>query len=235
MRTITIEGIGEITIKKSAKAKRVIMKINHENEPVVVIPKYIPYALGISFARKNITWIKSHLSAQPSRTIEHSSQIGKSHSLQFVPSKAETIRSRVQNNTITVAYPKSLSVSEPAVQAEAKKAATRAVKKEAEAYLPRLLHNLASLNGYNYTSVSVKNMKSRWGSCSTTGVINLNIWLMQLPDSLIEYVCCHELAHLNNPHHQQKFWNELAEMIPDYRERRKQLKKHSPSLNSVNE
>jgi predicted metal-dependent hydrolase len=235
MRTITIEGIGDIIIKKSAKAKRVIMKINHENEPVVVIPKYIPYALGISFAKKNTPWIKSHLTAQPNRTFEHSSQIGKSHSLQFVPSRAETIRSRVQNNTITVAYPESLSVSEPAVQAEAKKAATRAVKKEAEAYLPRLLHSLATLNGYNYTSVSVKNMKSRWGSCSTTGVINLNIWLMQLPDSLIEYVCCHELAHLNNPHHQKEFWEELSKMIPDYRECKKILKTHSPSLNSVNE
>lgn len=55
MRTITIEGIGDIIIKKSAKAKRVIMKINHENEPVVVIPKYIPYALGISFAKKTQT------------------------------------------------------------------------------------------------------------------------------------------------------------------------------------
>lgn len=234
MRTITIEGIGEITIKKSAKAKRVIMKINHENEPVVVIPKYIPYALGISFAKKNTAWIKSHLAVQPNRTIEHYSQIGKFHSLQFVPSKAETIRSRVQNNTITVAYPESLSVSEPIVQAEAKKAATRAVKKEAEAYLPRLLHNLATQHNFSYSSVSVKNMKSRWGSCSTAGVINLNIWLMQLPDSLIEYVCCHELTHLNNPHHQQKFWNDLSEMIPDYRERRKLLKTHSPSLNSVN-
>ncbi len=78
-------------------------------------------------------------------------------------------------------------------------------------------------------------MKSRWGSCSTTGVINLNIWLMQLPDSLIEYVCCHELAHLNNPHHQKEFWEELSKMIPDYRECKKILKTHSPSLNSVNE
>ena len=235
MRTITIEGIGDIIIKKSAKAKRVIMKINHENEPVVVIPKYIPYALGISFAKKNTDWIKSHLAEQPKRTIEHSSQIGKSHSLKFVASNAKTIRSRVQNNTITIAYPESLSVSDHTVQAEAKKAATRAVKNEAEAYLPRLLHNLATQHNYSYSSVSVKNMKSRWGSCSTTGVINLNIWLMQLPDSLIEYVCCHELSHLNNPHHQKRFWDELSEMIPDYRERRKQLKGHSPSLISVSE
>ena len=235
MRIITIDGIGEIAIKKSSKAKRVIMKINHDNEPVVVIPKYIPYALGISFARKNTTWIKSHLAKQQVRSFQNFSQIGKLHQLKFVSSKAGTIRSRVQNNIITVAYPESLNVKEPAVQAEAKKAATRAVKKEAEAYLPRLLHTLASGYGYKYTSVSVKNMKSRWGSCSSTGVICLNIWLMQLPDSLIEYVCCHELSHLNNPHHQKRFWNELEEMIPDYKERRKLLKQHSPSLNSSNQ
>lgn len=230
MRTITIEGIGNVTINKSAKAKRVIMKINHENEPVVVIPKYIPYSLGISFAKRNTSWIKSHLAAQPNRYIEHASIIGKSHHLQFVPSRAETIRSRVQNNTITIAFPESLSINDSRVQAEAKKAATRAIKKEADIYLPRLLHSLAMQHRHTYTSVSIKNMRSRWGSCSTAGVINLNIWLMQLPDSLIEYVCCHELAHLNNPHHQKSFWNELSEMVPDYRERRKRLKEYSPSL-----
>ena len=85
-------------------------------------------------------------------------------------------------------------------------------------------------HGYKYKSISVKNMRSRWGSCSNAGLINLNIWLVQLPEELIEYVCCHELAHLNNPHHQKSFWDELEGMVPDYKQRRRKLKAYSPSL-----
>lgn len=58
MRTISIEGVGEVSIRKSSRAKRIILKVNHENEPIVIIPKYIPYIVGINFAKKNTTWLK---------------------------------------------------------------------------------------------------------------------------------------------------------------------------------
>ncbi len=220
-------------IQKSARAKRVILKIAHDNQPTVVIPKYVPYAVGISFARKNATWILDHISRQPQDILRPHMPIGRTHRMVFISTEAPTIKSRVVNNVVTVTHPAQTLFSETAVQQEAKKAATRAIKKEAEIMLPQLLHRLAQEFGYHYRSVSVKNMRSRWGSCSNTGIINLNIWLMQLPDALVKYVCCHELAHLNNPHHQPQFWEELSVMIPDYREHKKQLKKHSPSLNTI--
>jgi hypothetical protein len=53
---------------------------------------------------------------------------------------------------------------------------------------------------------------------------------MQVPDHLVQYVLCHELTHLNHMHHQTAFWEELAQMIPDYKARKKELKEYRPEL-----
>jgi len=231
MRTLDIDPIGNVVVRKSVRAKRVIIKIDHQNQPVVIIPKYLPYAVGLDFAKKNISWIAKHLQKNSNNNLKNEMKIGKKHQLFFNPEPNTNLKSRVQNSTIVITYPANISYLDQKVQKEAVKAATRAIKKEADDVLPRYIYNLAAKYGYNYKSISIKNMRSRWGSCSSEGVINLNIWLLQLPDELINYVCCHELTHLNHPHHQKAFWEELESMIPDYKILRKKLKEYSPSLN----
>lgn len=66
--------------------------------------------------------------------------------------------------------------------------------------------------------------KTRWGSCSSSGTISLNVYLMLLPKELREYVYLHELCHLRHPHHQAEFWSDLAILCPDYQARQKTLK-----------
>ncbi len=230
MRTISIEGVGEVSIRKSSRAKRIILKVNHENEPIVIIPKYIPYIVGINFAKKNTTWLKSSIKKTDATFISDGMVVASEYVVSFRQVDTEKVSSRVSGNQIRVSFPNTLDFTNIEVQKEVKKAATRAIKRRAEDTLPSIIYSLATHHGYKYKSISVKNMRSRWGSCSSAGLINLNIWLVQLPDELIEYVCCHELAHLNNPHHQKSFWNELAAMVPDYKERRQKLKTYSPSL-----
>ena len=230
MQSVEINGIGSVIIKKSIRAKRVILKIDHENNPVVVIPKYIPYIVGVNFAKKNVSWISDHLKNNPETSIASQSSIGRKHQIVFKALNQPEIKSRIQNSTITITHPINYRIDDKSIQKEAAKAATRAIKKEAEELLPSMLYSLAKKYGYKYKSVSVKNMRSRWGSCSSEKIINLNIWLIQLPDELIEYVCCHELAHLSNPHHQSGFWAELQSMLPNYKTLRSELKKYSPSL-----
>lgn len=230
MQTIELPGVGRVILRKSSRAKRVILKINHENIPTVTLPKYVPYTIGSSFARKNATWIFDNMKHVTTTALTTDTAIGREHRLLFQASENKTVKSRVANGLITITYPLHSSPTEQRVQLEAKKAATRALRREAEHALPTKLHTLAQQFGYSYQSVSIKNMRSRWGSCSNSGVINLNLWLMQLSDDLVEYVCCHELAHLQHPHHQKSFWNEVSLMLPDYKERRQQLKQHSPSL-----
>lgn len=228
MRSFVIPDIGEIKLRKSARAKRIILKINHRGEPEVTVPKYVPYAIARSFVLSHTGWIKQQRHEKAPRTFTDGQIIGRQHTMSFQTNDQPAVTSRVQNSVVTIRHHSDLDYTAANIQAAAYKAATRALKKEAEAHLPELLHQLATKHGYQYASVSVKNMRTRWGSCSSSGVINLNIWLMQLPDELIHYVCCHELAHLHHPHHQSSFWQTVATMVPDYKELRSTLKQHHP-------
>jgi len=70
-----------------------------------------------------------------------------------------------------------------------------ALRKEAKDYLPQRTELLAAAHGFKYSGVTVKNISSRWGSCSSTNHINLNIHLVRLPEHLSDYVILHELTH----------------------------------------
>ena len=75
--------------------------------------------------------------------------------------------------------------------------------------------------------VTVKNQKTRWGSCSAKGNVNFNYQLAFLPDELLDYVVIHELAHRRHMNHSRAFWAEVEKYCPDYRERRAALKEYS--------
>lgn len=74
--------------------------------------------------------------------------------------------------------------------------------------------------------ITIRNQKTRWGSCSSAGNVNFNYQLYYLPDELLDYVVVHELAHRRHMNHSKEFWSEVARYCPDYRARRKQLKEY---------
>lgn len=230
MKIVELAPIGPVIIRKSARAKRLILRIDQSGKPIVTIPNYVPYYVGKQYAEKHLSWFTEHLPSNVVSELPEGKMIGRRHQLEYQPTAIDQPRSRVQNGRIIVRYPKNLSWNNQTVQTEATKACKRALKIEAEAYLPARLHLLAKQFGYTYQQVRVKAAQSRWGSCSSQRNINLSIWLMQLPSELIDYVLCHELTHLNHMHHQADFWNELSEMIPDYKQRRKALKQYAPRL-----
>lgn len=75
-----------------------------------------------------------------------------------------------------------------------------------------------------YKNISIKNTKTRWGSCSRRGNINLNYKIALIPEHLADYIIVHELCHLGQFNHSEKFWNLVGETIPDYRDRVRELK-----------
>lgn len=79
--------------------------------------------------------------------------------------------------------------------------------------------------GFGFNKINIKNQKTRWGSCSRRGNINFNYKIALLPSRLADYIVVHELCHLGEFNHSQKFWNLVARTMPDYVEVRKELKK----------
>lgn len=76
----------------------------------------------------------------------------------------------------------------------------------------------------SYNRVTVRNQKTRWGSCSSKGNLNFNYRLFYLPEELLDYVVVHELAHRRHMNHSKDFWQEVERYFPDYKTCRKQLK-----------
>ena len=79
-------------------------------------------------------------------------------------------------------------------------------------------------------SIRIKNQTSRWGSCSKQGNLNFNYNIINLPEDLADYILVHELCHIKEFNHSEKFWNLVAETIPDYKSRRQRLKRDYISL-----
>ena len=86
-------------------------------------------------------------------------------------------------------------------------------RKEAEAILSNRLYFLAQKYGYAFNKVSIRNQKTRWGSCSQQNNINLNIKLVRLPPELLDYVILHELVHTRFKNHGVDFWIEMDKLV----------------------
>lgn len=92
--------------------------------------------------------------------------------------------------------------------------------------LPARVLALAAPNQLAVKHVSIRNQKSRWGSCSRRGTISLNWRLIQMPGFVSDYIILHELAHLRHMNHSHHFWDEVARLCPDYLSAEKWLKAH---------
>ena len=90
--------------------------------------------------------------------------------------------------------------------------------------------NWRNCHGINVCRVSVRNQKSRWGSCSRRGTISLNWRLIQSPGFVRDYIILHELAHRRQMNHSKKFWQEVERLFPDYLQAERWLKQHSNLL-----
>ena len=96
--------------------------------------------------------------------------------------------------------------------------------------IPEEVKRFSKLVGVDYGRITIRNQKTRWGSCSSKGNLNFNCLLMLAPKEIREYVIVHELCHRKQMNHSPAFWAEVERVMPDYREKRKWLKEHGEEL-----
>ena len=84
--------------------------------------------------------------------------------------------------------------------------------------------------GGNYTSITIRDQKTRWGSCSGRGTLSFNWRLILAPPEILDYVVVHELCHLTHMNHSKEFWELVESVIPDYKTKRKWLKENGHTL-----
>jgi predicted metal-dependent hydrolase len=90
---------------------------------------------------------------------------------------------------------------------------------EKAAYYAEILH-------VTYGRITIRNQKTRWGSCSSKGNLNFNCLLMLTPERIVDYIIVHELCHRLEMNHSKRFWEQVAKIVPDYKAQEKWLKEN---------
>ena len=96
--------------------------------------------------------------------------------------------------------------------------------------IPRVAARFAPGGGGTYGHITIRNQRTRWGSCSSQGNLNFNCLLLRAPQEVLEYVVVHELCHRKEMNHSPKFWAEVERVLPNYRESKRWLKENGPGL-----
>ncbi len=229
MKLVNIPDIGDVQIVKNPRSRSIKMTIDRNSTVKVTIPSWAPYKAGEFFLLSKQEWIKDNL--KPKTVLNHGDPIGKFHHLYFKPDeKVKTISSRKKGSELWVTHPQNLKHTQTEVQDSARKISMSALRVQAQNTLPQRLGNLAEKHGFEFASVSVRQLKARWGSCSSKQEITLNFFLMQLPWELIDYVLLHELTHTKAMHHGPEFWKIFDQALPNAKSYRKQLHSYAPYI-----
>lgn len=228
-KVVSLPGIGAVTLRKRRGLRSLRLSITAAGEVRVTVPYWLPYEAGLTYARSQIDWIVQHQASRDSILLQHGQAVGKTHRLVFEPTLHVTkVSSRVSANLVRIVHPTEKPHNHPSVQASAQKACIRALRMQAEDLLPPRLHELALARGFNYRGVQIKRLTSRWGSCDSNANIVLNLFLMQLPWHLIDYVLLHELTHTRVLRHGPDFWQAMQKHEANVQALRREIRSYSP-------
>ena len=230
MSVINDEEFGAITVRRSARASQVRIRVAPNGTLRASMPLYAPLFLLKRLIKSSRPQLRKMLAdSQPVASYYNGQQVGKSHVI-LVKSGGNNFRVEKNKQHITVWLPEELALNDPRVTKEIRRVVITALRTEAKSYLPRRLQYLANELGFSYESVRFSHASSRWGSCSSNGTISLNIALMKLPFELIDYVLIHELSHTVEMNHSTAFWSLVEKGDPHYKAHRRALKDETPSL-----
>ncbi len=140
----------------------------------------------------------------PLRTISFTTQVQ--------ATKRDKVFFLLKNNILHIEYPEGKDCNSEQMQQYFRNGIDFFLRKEAKRLLPERLAHLAKTHGFKFTDIKIQSSKTRWGSCSSRGSINLSYFLLTLPPHLVDYVLLHELCHTVEMNHGNRFW-ELMDKV----------------------
>lgn len=117
-----------------------------------------------------------------------------------------------------------LSKKQPRLLAQGSKSDYAKYKEEARKLAINRINHFNQFYGFKYSRLSIRNQRTRWGSCSHKGGLNFNYRLVHLSKELVDYLVVHELCHLKEMNHSSRFWLLVAQTLPDYKALRQKLR-----------
>jgi len=222
----------DITFLARNSSRSIRISITQVKGVRVFVPLFVSFSSAKSFVISKINWINKHITKieklKSEKTIFKTGFIfnTKLSAIEFKLAPIDKIKSINNNNSIEILIPEDIIIKSSNCQLEIRSEIEKILRRDAKNYLPKRVSYFAEKFDFHYKKVTIKNAKTRWGSCSSINNINLNLHLMRLTDELIDYVILHELVHTKIKNHQKEFWDLLDIVSGDAKGLDRELKKH---------
>ena len=215
MKKVQVDGLGEVTLKKSAKAKYIKLRVEPFKGVVVTVPTYLNYEFGLNAVMGKYDWLSGQLESarEKEKDLLYSEKdfplLAKNYSIYIEKRDAESPKRRFKNDKAIIYLPTNSTFQDSSIQEYISESVNKVLRADAKLHLTERLNHFAHHFKLNVNKITIRNTKTRWGSCSYQNNISLSFHLMKLPDHMIDYVILHELAHTIEKNHQKPFWKLL--------------------------
>lgn len=198
--------LGTVVISYDTRARRIIMRVR-DGVIYVTVPIHTTNEEIKSVLNKYKEELEEMQNRYTSNLVDEKFSISTQHlTLQLKKYKGKGLRLTGSNGDYTILYPSSIDFECDESQLAVKKAIRAVFLHRAKEILPQRLQQLAQQHNFSYKSVTIRNTRTRWGSCSSSATISLNMRILVLPQHLIDYVLLHELCHTVEMNHSRRFW-----------------------------
>ena len=225
--------LGIIRLQRRVGCKRISISVGRSGRISVTHPWYVSRRAALAFVEQKAEWIMS--ARQRVQQAVKPSLIGegyrtRSHTLR-VDCNAPKCGYMISNSEVLVCLVSDVAADSEQGQQVIRTALTEALRAEAHKVLPEMVERLARQHGLSYNGITIKNIRSKWGSCSAVNHLNFSLYLMLLPNELVEMVVLHELCHTVHKNHSAEFHTLLNSLLGGReRELNLALRKYRTSL-----
>ena len=211
-----------VAVRRSARARRLILRVSAKG-PVVTVPNHARLSVVREFLVAQEGWLRDRLDALPARVVV---RIGGS-----IPYKGSLTEIRAAQTRSVVLEDGAIYI--PAASRHPGASLKAFLKNDARQRLSYAVDLHCRALGAGAGRITLRDPKSRWGSCSAEGNLMFSWRLAMAPEEILDYVAAHEVAHLREFNHSRDFWRLVAELCEDYAYHRRWLKDHGPALHHV--
>jgi predicted metal-dependent hydrolase len=224
------------TLKRSSTARLVWLKIMKQTGLTVTIPRKYPVKNVSAYLKANSDWIMRHLTRyerdsseppkKPAPFPDTISYLGKPIAITTFLNPGERPLIRLEHDRLIIKMNNIEKIPLPvALEYWMREQAGQLIINKAKLYSDQI--------GVACRRITIRDQRSRWGSCSRLKNLNFNWRLIMAPETVLDYVVIHELCHLKEMNHSKSFWSLVARYCPQWKERRKWLNKHGKELRTV--
>ncbi|MEK9196320.1 MAG: YgjP-like metallopeptidase domain-containing protein [Patescibacteria group bacterium] len=214
-------GQHRVQIKKRKGQRTIRLRVNTHGEAVLSMPYRYPKYFGASYLKIKQVWLDKH--TFQINQLKDGSQLFTGQKI--VVSTEQSTRNKVKDKDGEITF----YLAQPTNSLSSQKYMASKIKKlyieELTKIIDIKLTHFSEQTGLGYKSFVVKSLHSKWGSCDRHKNLQFSLYLMGCSNEMIDYVVLHELVHTKHMHHQKEFWALCKKHMPDYEDRRKQLKK----------